>query len=66
MIDEKKYDLFNKILDGEAIEELDKNLEYEVEKYKIYVKAYFESYAIIDKCKETIISKVIMNLDMEE
>ncbi|KAF2955936.1 hypothetical protein [Marinitoga sp. 38H-ov] len=66
MINEKENDLFNKILDGEIIEELDKSLEEEIEKYKIYVKAYFESYTIVNKCKQNIISKVIMNLEMEE
>ncbi|WGS64478.1 hypothetical protein [Marinitoga aeolica] len=69
MIDEKKYDLLNKVLDGEYMEQIDKSLEEEVEKYKTYIKAYFlsqESYAIINKCKKTIISKIIIDIDMEE
>ncbi|SHE99020.1 hypothetical protein SAMN02745164_01560 [Marinitoga hydrogenitolerans DSM 16785] len=69
MIDEKKYDILNKVLDGEYLEQIDKSLEEEVERYRTYIKAYFlsqESYAVINRCKHTIISKIIINLDMEE
>ncbi|KLO22953.1 MULTISPECIES: hypothetical protein [unclassified Marinitoga] len=69
MIDERRYDLLNKILDGEYIEQMDQSLEDEIEKYKMYVKAYFlsqESYAIVNRCKKTIISKIIVSLDMED
>ncbi|GAB6189519.1 hypothetical protein JCM30566_12590 [Marinitoga arctica] len=69
MIDEGRYDLINRVLDGEYMEQLDRSLEEEVEKYKTYIKAYFltqESYTVVNKCRQTIISKIIINLDMEE
>ncbi|OQY10944.1 MAG: hypothetical protein B6I29_00315 [Marinitoga sp. 4572_148] len=69
MIDEKRYDLINQVLDGEYIEQIDRSLEEEVEKYKTYIKAYFlskESYVVINRCKKTLISKIIIDLNMEE
>lgn len=69
MIDEKKYDLMNQILDGECLEQIDQTLEKEITMYKTYVKAYFlskESYTIVNKYKKTIISKILIDLEMEE
>ncbi|AEX85079.1 hypothetical protein XO10_03255 [Marinitoga sp. 1135] len=68
MIDEKKLELINMILDGENVD-FDENLEEDIAKYKSYVRAYFltqESYIITEKYKSTIISKIIVSIDAEE